>query len=104
VFNFTVRVRDYHEAGAGLTQSFALDVASSASPQLALSIIGQGTNSQVRLLLMGVAGQQQVIQASSNLAGWSPVVTNTSGISLFGFIENDALQFPRRFYRALVVP
>ncbi|PYI87469.1 MAG: hypothetical protein DME26_06075, partial [Verrucomicrobia bacterium] len=103
-FNFTVRVRDYHESGAGLTRSFMMNVAPPPPPLLALSIVGQGINRQANLLLSGTTGQRQVMLASSNLSNWTPVATNVSGTNLFLFIESNALRFPQRFYRAVVVP
>ncbi len=104
VFNFTVRVRDYHETGAGLTQDFVMNVAPPPPPRLALSIMVQGSNSQAQLLVFGTTGQRQVIQGSSNLQSWVPVATNVSGTNFFQLIEGDPRQFPFRFYRALVAP
>ncbi|MEJ0089004.1 MAG: putative Ig domain-containing protein [Limisphaerales bacterium] len=100
VFNFTVRVRDYHEAGPELTQGFTLNVGISSPPRLTISI----TNNQTRILLSSIAGQQQVVQVSNNLLDWTPVATNSSGTNLFQFIESNPLQFPKRFYRAVVIP
>jgi len=104
VFNFTIRVRDYHETGTGLTQSFAMNVAPLPPAQLALSALGQGTNTEARVTLNGPAGQRQAIQTSSNLVNWSSVVTNASGTNYFLFIETNALRHPARFYRSMVVP
>ena len=100
VFNFTVRVRDYHETGAGLTQNVSLNVAAPPPIQLAISI----TNNQTWVFLSGSAGQHQVIQVSSNLTSWTPLATNSSGTNLFQFTESNPMQFPRRFYRGVVVP
>jgi hypothetical protein len=104
VFNFTIRVRDYHETGAGLTQSFTIDVAPPPPAQLALSLSGQGTNTQAHVALTGPAGQHQAIQASSNLIDWTPLVTNASGTNNFLFIETNTSIQPARFYRSIVVP
>ena len=100
VFNFTVRVRDYHETGTGLTQNISLNVAAPPPMQLAISI----TNNQTRVFLSGTTGQKQIIQVSSNLFNWTPVATNSSGTNLFQFTESNPLQFPQRFYRAVVAP
>src|SRR6185369_9872845 len=104
VFNFTVHVRDYHEAGVGLTQAFALSVASPPSPRLALSIAVQGGSGEAHLFLFGSAGQKQIIQASGILSNWTPMATNLAGTKIFEFIESNPLEFPQRFYRAMVVP
>ncbi len=104
-FSFTVRVRDYHEVGGGLTQNFTLNVTPRPLPRLGVSIAGQGGgNAEARLFLFGTAGQRQVIQASSILSSWASIATNTAGLDLFEFIESNPLQFPQRFYRAVVLP
>ena len=103
-FSFTLRVRDYHEASAGITRTFPLSIAPAPSPQLALTLTGQGSNSQAHLLLSGVTGQRQVIQGSLHLSNWVPLATNVSGTNLFQFVESNLFQFPQRFYRAVVYP
>ncbi len=104
VFTFSLRVRDYHEGSAGVTRLVALNVTPPPAVQLALSIIGQGAGSQSQLLLHGATGQRQIIQVSSNLSDWTPLATNSSGTNLLQLIESRPLQFPQRFYRAVVVP
>jgi Putative Ig domain len=102
-FNFTVRVRDYHEGSAGISHSFGLNV-STGRPQLAVSVVGAGADQQILLQLTGVAGQQQVLQASTNLTAWLPVTTNLTGTNLFQYVDANSAQFPWRFYRAQVLP
>jgi hypothetical protein len=68
--------------------------------QLAISI----TNNQTWIVLSGATGQKQIIQISSNLFDWTPVATNSSGTNLFQFTESNPLQFPQRFYRAIILP
>jgi hypothetical protein len=99
-FTFSLRVRDYHETGAGVTRPVFLNVLLPPAVQLAISL----TNNQTQIVLSGTTGQRQVIQVSSNFFNWTPVATNSSGTNLFQFIENNPLQFPQRFYRAVVVP
>ena len=103
-FNFTVRVRDYHEGADGLSWAFSLNVASPPPVVLALSIVGYGTNSLAQALLYGTTGQRQVVQVSSNLVDWTPIATNAAGTNFFQLVEANALQFPQRFYRANVLP
>lgn len=103
-FNFTLRVRDYHETGAGLTQNFTMNVATTTPAQLALSLVGEGTNTQASLTLTGPTGQHQAIQISTNLVNWTSVVTNLSGTNFFQFTETNALRFTQRFYRSVVGP
>jgi hypothetical protein len=66
-------------------------------------IFGRALN-QHGVTLVDWDGQHQVMLASSNLSNWTPVATNLSGTNLFLFIESNALQFPQRFYRAVVIP
>jgi len=103
-FNFTIRVRDYHESGPGITQDFALNIGSAPAPQLSVLLSIPGGIPQAQLLLTGVSGQRQLIQASTNLSDWIPVATNVSGTNLFTFIESNPTGFSSRFYRALVLP
>jgi uncharacterized repeat protein (TIGR01451 family) len=53
--------------------------------------------SGLQLTLLGQAGQNYIIQTSSNLLGWTGVVTNTGS-----FIYTDSrTNAPQRFYRAV---
>ncbi len=42
-----------------------------------------------------------VIEAGTNLSKWSPIFTNLSPSNSFDFIDPQASNFPRRFYRAV---
>ena len=104
VFQFSIRVRDYHKVGEGVTRFVSLGVLPPPAVHLVISINNQPAGSLAQLVLHGTTGQRQVIQVSSNLFNWTPVATNSSGTNLFQFIETNSLQFPTRFYRAAVVP
>jgi len=56
----------------------------------------------VEFTLGGTAGQDFVIEASTNLlsAVWTPILTNTNSGAIFNFIVTDVTNFPMRFYRA----
>jgi hypothetical protein len=45
-----------------------------------------------------------VIEASTNLTGWSPVFTNTTPTNVLFYTEPDAGNSPARFYRAFEFP
>jgi uncharacterized delta-60 repeat protein len=45
-----------------------------------------------------------VIEASTNLAGWSPVLTNTTPTNVLFYTDPDAGNYPWRFYRAFQFP
>ena len=103
-FPFTLRVRDYHEGSAGITRPTAINVAPPPSVRLAVSLLGQGAGGQVQLLLYGTAGQQQIVQVSSNLLDWISVATNSQATNLFQFLNQNPLQLPQRYYRAVTIP
>jgi hypothetical protein len=45
-----------------------------------------------------------VIEATTNLAGWAPVFTNTTPTNVLFYTDPDASNSPARFYRALQFP
>lgn len=103
-FQFTVRVRDYHETGTALEQTFTLTIDQSPGVQLSISLLGRGIQSQARITFPGTSNKQQVSQISSNLVVWLSLATNTSATESYQWIESNLLQFPQRFYRALILP
>lgn len=60
------------------------------------------TNRQFSARLNAVAGVTNLIEASTNLMSWSPILTNTAG-SLY-FTDPTASNSPAKFYRANVLP
>lgn len=103
VFNFTARVRDYHENSSGLTRNITLSVTSPPPVSLTIAIAGSGANSHARVHFLGTAGQQQIIEASTNLQTWTPLETNTFATNVFEWDESNLLQFPTRFYRSKIL-
>jgi hypothetical protein len=104
VFQFSIRVRDYHKFGEGVTRFISLGVLPSPTVHLAVSINNQPAGGVAQLVLHGTTGQRQIIQVSSNLFSWMPIATNSSGTNLFQLIETNSAQFTERFYRAVVIP
>ncbi len=45
-----------------------------------------------------------VIEASTDLAGWAPLWTNTTPTNVLFYTDQTATNFPRRFYRAFQFP
>jgi hypothetical protein len=43
-----------------------------------------------------------VVEASTNLVDWTPILTNTAGIGPCYFHDPDRTNFTKRFYRAAV--
>lgn len=101
-FNFRLRVRDYREGDGGVTNTFTINVAPAPGFSLALAVRGAGIESEAELSLFGREGQRQVVENSSNLVEWMPLATNMAGASVFRLIETNLLQYPMRFYRAIV--
>ncbi len=45
-----------------------------------------------------------VLEASTNLAGWAPVFTNTTPTNVRFYTDPDASNYPARYYRAFQFP
>ena len=59
------------------------------------------SNGSFSMTLTGQGGRAYVIEASTDLINWTPVVTNTtSSGGTFRFTDNNAGSFPYRYYRA----
>ena len=72
-------------------------VLSDYRPQTRLITPTFQTNGAFSFLTTGPAGQTNVIEASTNLQTWVPLVTNGTGV--LPFMDNDASNHPMRFYR-----
>jgi hypothetical protein len=59
-------------------------------------------NGPFRVRLSGISGLTNIIQASTNLVTWTPVLTNTTGI--YDFTDPNSTSYRIRFYRALLGP
>jgi uncharacterized repeat protein (TIGR01451 family) len=62
------------------------------------------TNGTFQLTLTGQPGLSYVIQASTNLTGWIPVVTNVATGGSFIYIDTNASSFPNKYYRGVIAP
>lgn len=60
------------------------------------------TNGQFQLQFSGAnGGGSYVLEASTNLTDWVPLLTNTTATNLFYFLDANAANYPYRFYRVL---
>jgi hypothetical protein len=59
------------------------------------------SNGTFRLQFVGAQGSNYVLQASSNLVNWTPLVTNPATTNILNFIDASAGNYPIRFYRVL---
>jgi oxalate decarboxylase/phosphoglucose isomerase-like protein (cupin superfamily) len=84
---------------AGSTNSTAiLTVYATAAATLASTAHAHG---QYALIVAGVPGYKYVVQASTNIVNWVPLQTNTAP---FTFVDTNANQFNRRYYRSVYLP
>jgi len=59
------------------------------------------TNGVFQMQFLGSLGSNYVLQASTNLVNWIPLVTNPATTNLLNFIDPHSSNYPNRFYRAL---
>jgi probable HAF family extracellular repeat protein len=89
----------FANATAGQT-SFSARIELVASP-IGLSLTHVASSDEYWLTLRGQPYRTYVIDASSNLAQWSAIATNTTGLDgSFAHRDAAAPQMPSRFYRA----
>ncbi|SPE62270.1 hypothetical protein SBV1_80020 [Verrucomicrobia bacterium] len=67
----------------------------------AIASVGREPNGGFRIQLNAPANAPYLVEASTNLADWTPVFTNLAGGSL-QFVDLSAPAFPRKFYRTSV--
>lgn len=79
--------------GAATSAPVQLTIASST---LVLATIAP-VNGLFAMNVVGQTGHEYIVQGSTNLVIWIPVVTNTSP---FTFVDADTQKFAKRFYRA----
>ncbi len=60
------------------------------------------TSNQPRFRLTGTSGERYILQGSSNLTNWTPLLTNSA--LYYDFIDTSASNANSRFYRAIVTP
>ena len=54
-----------------------------------------------RVAVGAVGGQELVVEASTNLVDWTPILTNTAAIGPCYFYDPDMTNFTKRFYRVV---
>jgi hypothetical protein len=86
------------QAGSVTSSNAFLSVYSSAASVLNSFSLSAGN--QAQLGVAGVPGLNYIVQGSTNLIDWVPLLTN---VSPFTFADTNAAGFPQRFYRAVFV-
>jgi hypothetical protein len=79
-------------------QAATLTVYASAASKLAPA---PSVSGQYALTVAGTPGLKYVVQASTNLVNWVPLLTNTAP---FTFVDANAGSFRQRFYRSVYAP
>jgi hypothetical protein len=69
------------------------------TPAVRLEI--QYLNGQPRITLFGTPGTQHILESSTNLQNWMPLVTNLPVGGSFEFIDSNFTDFRQRFYRGI---
>ncbi len=72
-------------------------------PPLRFAPITAPANGEAALTLAGPAGRPFILEASANLLDWVSLITTNSTGNAIRFVDTDAVNFPRRFYRARLV-
>ena len=62
------------------------------------------TNGAFRFSFTGQTGSLCLIEASTNLFNWNPLLTNTPFAGSLNFVDPQTTQFSKRFYRATIFP
>jgi pectate lyase len=90
-------------AGSAVSSNAVLvvSVTSPAAPQLSGLIYNDGTFS---LTVNGDSGHDYIIQASTNLADWSNIFTNSMPTPPFVWTDTNAGNFGQRYYRVEIAP
>jgi Fibronectin type III domain len=87
-----------------ITRPFTVNIISPVSAgkvAAALAVAAPPAHGQFAVNVIGVTGYNYVVQVSSDLVHWTSVTTNTAP---FTFVDTNAGQFPRRFYRSYSPP
>jgi hypothetical protein len=62
------------------------------------------SDGSARVTLQGQPGKTYVIEASSDLQTWTPILTNTPDGSTWSFLDLESPNLTKRFYRAVSRP
>jgi subtilisin-like proprotein convertase family protein len=103
---WSLYVADDNYADTGLIAggwSLTLTWGGNSSPAL-LSSVTQSSSGSYGSTLQGQAGTVYVIEASTDLINWTPILTNTLTSNLWNFVDVNSSNYSRRFYRAVSGP
>jgi hypothetical protein len=61
-------------------------------------------NGNFQFSFIGETGSASLIEASTNLVNWDPLLTNSPFNGSLNFVDPQTTQFPQRFYRVTIYP
>jgi len=96
-----VVVTDSGSPNLSVTQSFSALVIAPVAPQIQSPVFSNGI---FNLIVNGDSGPDYIVQASTNLSGWSNIATNNSPVLPLIWNDNNASNFGQRFYRIQLGP
>jgi hypothetical protein len=97
--NWLLYVYDDALGDGGSIASWILNV--EWSPPLSLAHPRITATGAFQADVLGQSGTTYIIERSTNLSTWIPFLTNVFPANLDGFIDLEAKQFPRRYYRVV---
>lgn len=83
------------------TNAAWLDQVSYSIPPFSFSSVTANTNGTIAFAVNGTNGQQLILQTSTNLVDWQPLVTNVISGGVINYTDSAATNFSSRFYRAV---
>jgi hypothetical protein len=95
VGNFTVVVQNGWGSTTSIVAAVSMVTSSNAPSIQAASVQPGSFNCQFSVPV----GATYVVLASTNLANWTPIYTNTSQSATVTFADTEAANYPRRFYK-----
>ncbi|HTR42716.1 MAG TPA: fibronectin type III domain-containing protein [Pseudomonadales bacterium] len=100
-YYFAAAARDGSGNISSLSPEISGIVGSTSSPSAATLTSAIASPGQFAFTVSGASGNQYVVQASTDLVNWVSLQTN---VVPFNFVDPNAGQFSRRFYRTVYIP
>ena len=104
-----IQMQDPVYVGMAVSSSVYYYEQQSLFPQLQFTPLGSGieaapvNSNQLALTLYGMMGRMYGIEASTNLRDWTRIATQVNTSGTISVTNSDAVSYPRRFYRAVLL-
>jgi hypothetical protein len=99
--SMSVVVTDSGTPNLSATQNFTINVIRPVQPNFQSTSL---TNGVLQFQIVGDAGPDYHVQASTNLLNWTPLFSTNSPVLPFNWTDADSTNYPLRFYRVLLGP